>query len=538
MTGSAAARPEALSQVIALAAAAHPARCALVGDDARWTFAQVEARTRSLAHLLRIAGILPGDRVAVARPKSAESFEAVHGILRAGAVVVPVDPLAPAAAARTVLADAGVRAVVGDLATITKLDVASVPGVDLVAVVATGVGDRADAVIEVAGVAVTPWEVALATPGEAADLPVVGPDDWAYLIYTSGSTGRPKGILHTHRSGLAYAERAAADHGLVADDRVAGMCPLHFDMSTLELYSAPLVGAAAVPMSEAALRMPASLAARCEAERCSVWYAVPFQLRQMTERGALDRRDLSCLRLVVYAGEPFAPGAIAQLWHHVPHVEIVNAYGPAEVNVVTTHRVPVDVASLPEVPIGRPWPDVDCRVVDSDGGAVPDGSVGELWVSSPTVMRGYWQRPDLDAGALVPRPDGPSWYRTGDLVVRDPDGLLWFRGRRDDQVKVRGVRIELDAVEGVLADAPGVVHAVVGAVGAPGDASHLGAAVVLRPGTALDIVALRRWCAGRLPAAAVPQHIEGRDSFPSTASGKIDRRAVRAELAATTNGTS
>ena len=172
----------------------------------------------------------------------------------------------------------------------------------------------------------------------------------------------------------------------------------------------------------------------------------------------------------------------------------------------------------------------NCRVVDEAGRVVAPGTPGELWVSAPTVMAGYWRRPDLDERSLQPRAGAPAWYATGDVVVEDADGVYSFKGRRDHQVKVRGVRIELEAVESVLTDAPDVLHAVVAAIGEPGEASHLAAAVVLRDSATLDVEALRAFCISRLPALAVPREFVARSSFPSTPTSKIDRRSVRDDL--------
>jgi acyl-coenzyme A synthetase/AMP-(fatty) acid ligase len=337
--------PDSLAQLLPLAAHRFGNAEALVGDDARWTWRELERVTRALAASLIRAGVRPGDRVAVARPKAAESVVAMHGVLRSGAVAVPVDPMAPAPAARQVLGDAAVRAVVGDMSTIAKLDPWSVDGVHLLTVIATGAVDPADP-------RCLAWDLAISTTDERTPLPRPAPDDAAYIIYTSGSTGRPKGILHTNASALAYVERAVETHAITAADRIGGMCPLHFDMSTLELYAGPLAGATTVVMNEAQLKFPATLAERSETERVTFWYAVPFQLRQIVERGALERRNLRSLRHVVYAGEPYPPMALRALMERLPHVAVTNAYGPAEVNVCTVHEVtapPDDRA----IPIGR-----------------------------------------------------------------------------------------------------------------------------------------------------------------------------------------
>jgi amino acid adenylation domain-containing protein len=510
-----------LSSVVTDAANADAAGEALVGLTERYTWQDYDEIAASVAGRLRAAGIEPGDRVAVGFAKDARSYLAVHGILRAGAVVVPVDPLAPPLVARTVLEDAEVAAAFLDARLARRLDPWTLDGPSrLRLVVVDGPADDARSVT---------WDDVIAGDplGEAAP---IGPDAPAYIIYTSGSTGRPKGIVHTHASALAYAERAVAAHGLSALDRVAGMSPFHFDMSTLELYAAPLARSTVVVIGEAQLRFPASFTARSQEERVTLWYSVPALFRQVVERGALESRDLRNLRLVMYGGEPYSGGALAELMQALPSVEIENIYGPAEVNECTNHRVvrPAELAT--EIPIGRPWEGVALRVVDDTGAVVPAGTPGELEVSAPTVMAGYWRRPDLDERALRPRAGAPAWYATGDVVVADEDGVYWFKGRRDHQVKVRGVRIELEAVESVLTDAPDVLHAVVAAIGEPGEASHLAAAVVLRDGAELDVAALRQFCIARLPALAVPREIVVRPAFPSTPTSKIDRRSVRHEL--------
>ncbi len=510
-----------LASLVSIAATRWPHHPALVGEVERLTWADVERRTRRLAGRLIEHGVVRGDRVAVARPKGNESLEAVHAILRAGAAVVPIDPSAPPSVARDIIADADVSAVIGDIATIAPIDPWSVVD-DLRCVVATGqsADDR-----------VVPWDAAI-TEQYQGELPTVHPDDVAYLIYTSGSTGRPKGIVHTHRSGRNWADMAVETYRLRHDDRVAGMCPLHFDMATMELYAAPLVGACVVVMGDALMRLfLAEFTERCEQERVSIWYTVPYFLRQLCERGALDRRDLRRLRLVMYGGEPYPTEALRELMGAIPHAEFWNVYGPAEVNGCCNHLVREPLTEGLAPPIGRPWTAAEIRIVDDSGDDVPDGVAGELLVSATTAMREYWRRPVLTAERLTPRDDGPPWYATGDVVERDAAGILWFRGRRDHQVKVRGVRLELEAIEAVLTDAPGVAHAVACTVGPSGDATSIAAAVVALDADAFDEGAVRRWCSERLPAVAVPQRIEVRSGFPSTASGKIDRMTVRSDLA-------
>ena len=524
-----------LAGLVPRAARNWPSDVGLVGDGVEMTWQQIEVSTRRLARALLDAGIGRGDRVAVARRKTHESFIAVHGILRAGATMVPVDPLAPPLISRQVLHDAGVRAVVGDRSVIGALDPWTAVSHELVVVLATESDPSSPATAAAEGderiVAMALLgDGSLDTCGASAGLPGVGSDDVAYIIYTSGSTGRPKGIVHTHRSGLEYARRAVAEYRLGPDERLAGMNPLHFDMSTLELYAAPLAGCTTVVMSESDLQFPAGLTQRSAEHDVSMWYSVPFLLRGVVARGGLDRRPLPALRSVLYGGEPYPPGALRELMAALPAVTVTNVYGPAEVNACSHHHIDDSSEIGTDVPIGRPWDGVEVAVVDEDGQEVPRGQPGELWVAAPTVMTRYWGLDELTSEKLRPRTDGPPWYATGDIVKLDDDGILWFEGRSDHQVKVRGVRLELEAIERILDEAPSVAHAVVGPYGPSGNASHIVAAVVYRDDAAPDPAPLRHWCRERLPSVAVPREISAWTDMPTTASGKLDRKAVRAKL--------
>ncbi len=498
---------------------------AIVGVDQRITWREYDLQSAAVARFLIDRGIGRGDRVAVSLLKDIPAFVAVHGIIRAGAVVVPIDPFAGTALGRSALSDAGVEAFIGSAATGTKFQPWTIEGLALDAIIT--VGDAGESMA-----ATTPWSEVM-DHASSTPLPSMTPEDPAYIIYTSGSTGRPKGMLHTHGSAIAYATRAADGRCLTPQDRVAGMSAFHFDMSTLELYAAPLAGSAVVVMSEAHLRMPASLVSRTALENVTLWYTVPALLSQVTSRGGLEQHDMSNLRLICFAGEPFAARALNETMAALPASTFANIYGPAEVNECTNHVLTERTVGLKGAPIGRPWPDAEHRI-ENDGRSVGVGEPGELLISAPTAMRGYWNRPDLDDGAFVDREDSKKpWYRTGDIVVEDEDGILWFRGRRDHQIKIRGARVELESIESVLAEAPGVVHAIAGPDRTGSDAVSVIAAVVFDGHSASSETELRRWCAARLPPAAVPRTVRVLDSVPMTATGKVDRRNVRSQLLTT-----
>lgn len=511
-----------LADLLLDAATENPQGTSVIGLQESFTWAQTYRRAKALALQLVAAGVQPGDRVGVMRLKSHYTFEAVHGVLMAGAVLVPTDPLGPAKTAQAVLADAGVIAVVGDEATIAKFDPWSVCDLLTALVVGEPTDPRATQIDEGDG----------SGSGSAlTSLPEIDLDDPAYLVYTSGSTGEPKGILHTHRSGLAYAQLAVAEHQMGPHDRLAAMCAAHFDMGTLELYAAPLAQTTIVIFSEAHLRFPASFTERAQVHRTTMFYAVTTLLQSIVDRGAIEQRNLSSVSKILFAGEVYPPSSLIKLMEAFPNARLANVYGPAEVNACNVYHLTGPPDPDLGAPIGPAWPGADLMVVDENEQPVAQGEKGELWVSAVTRMKHYWGQPELTAQKTRHRDDGPDWYTTGDIVHEDPKGLFWFDGRRDSQVKIRGVRIELEAVEAVLGEAPGVLYAVAATRRVAAE-TQLVAALVAEDAQTIDQKAVRRFCQKNLHPTAIPQTLVVEKSFPTTASGKIDRTAIRTLLGA------
>ena len=383
-----------------------------------------------------------------------------------------------------------------------------------------------------------------------ANLPVVDDaptvrtieQDLAYMMYTSGSTGTPKGIMHTHRSGLNYARMAADTYGLTHEDRLGNHSPLHFDMSTFDYFSGPLVGATTVIIPAAYTKLPASLSQLVQDERMTIWYSVPFALIQLLLRGVLEARDLNALRWVLFGGEPYPAKYMYGLMEKLPQARFSNVYGPAEINQCSYYHVPplAKGECIPDAvaPIGKIWPNAEERVVDDDDQLVVAGEVGELLVRTPTMMQGYWQRPDLNEKAFYRTEVANQvavFYRTGDLV-QEIDGNYQFVGRKDRQVKTRGYRVELDEVEAALVAHSLVEEAAVYMVPAEAGSHQVAAAVIVKEGTPPGEADLLRFVAGKLPAYAVPQRLEVVDAFPRTGTGKIDRRALQSAVSASATG--
>lgn len=499
-------------------------RVALSDSAEQLTWSEAVDRVRRIAALLQHAGVAAGDRVGVWMPKSVDSFVAVHAILRCGAVMVPLDPMSPAPQIRSLLEDAGIEVLVADT---RARHFADVVGGSIVSAVVLPRSVGAEAPASGHGVDVLCGD--LVEPLERdGRLVAVDPEDPAYIIYTSGSTGRPKGIVHTHASGLAYARAAVRQYGLRSDDHFANVAPLHFDQSTFELYAAPLVGASVLTVPDAVVRFPASLSELVARERVTIWYSVPYVLEQLSSRGGLAQRDLTALRWVLFGGESFPPAQLTALMERLPHATFSNVYGPAEVNQCTVY----DLEGPPSgaVPIGRAWEEAELRLVDPDDHTVEvTDRPGVLLVSTRTMMSHYWNRADLTERSILVH-DGRRWYRTGDLVEwssADPD-LLVFLGRVDNQVKLRGHRIELEAIDAMLRGVEGVVEATTVVRRDPNGDDVL-AALVAAPDAVADPVALsasvRQDLEARLPRYAVPAEIRVVATLPRTGTGKVDRGA-------------
>ncbi len=494
------------------------------------SYAELVERSNRLAGLLMDQGVKPHDRVGIFMNKGLELPVALYGILKAGAAYVPIDPTAPTARILFMLKDCGIRHLITSASNARKAARAAVEAPGLECVVGTAKPTSA-----AEAKTFIPWEIVDTAPARDPQVKLVE-QDLAYIMYTSGSTGVPKGLMHTHASGLAYARLSAREYGVRPTDRLGNHSPLHFDMSTFEVLTGPLCGATTVLIPEEVTMFPRSLAELMEREKLTFWYSVPLALIQLLEQGGIEERDLNSLRWVLFGGEPFAPKHLARLAELWPQARFSNSYGPAEVNQCTAYHVPPgDIDLEAPIPIGPVWSGAEGLVADRDGRAVAAGESGELLIRAPTMMRGYWSRPDLNRRAFLRRTLFPDFekvfYRTGDLVRDRGDGNLLFLGRKDRLVKIRGYRVELDEVEAVLSALPGVAEAAAVDLREPEEHVTIAAAVLLREGSDTSADDLRRGAAKRLSVYAVPSRIEVCKVLPRTGSGKIDRVALRNSLA-------
>ncbi|MDI5972676.1 non-ribosomal peptide synthetase [Streptomyces sp. SL13] len=463
------------------------------------TYAELDARANRFAHWLRAAGVRPGDTVGLHLSRSTECVAAMLGVLKAAAAYLPLEPHVHHARLVHCVRDAGAAVVVSaDPATAANFGVRVLD-------VADGSVDR--------------------QPATAPDL-VVRADDTVYVTYTSGSTGTPKGTLVPHRAVPGFF--AGTDYAVWGPDSTSLLhCALAWDGHLIDLYPALLTGGRVVVPAHDTGDPLATV--RCAAEHGVTVMFLTTAAFNLLAHG--DTGDVTAPRHLLFGGEAVSPQHTRQVARRHPGTRLVNCYGPSETTVFSTVR-PVREADLADgrIPIGTPVGDRTVRVLDENLRPCPSGVTGELYVSGPALAHGYHHRPGLTARAFVPDPFSPlpgaRMYRTGDLVRQLPDGAYEFIGRRDNQAKIRGRRVEPGEIEVTLAAHPDVTACAVTVWEPAAGDKRLAAHLATRDGTPADPAALRAFLADRLPAYLVPATFTTLPALPLTANGKLDRAAL------------
>jgi amino acid adenylation domain-containing protein len=488
--------------------ALRPDATAVAFRDEHLTYRELDARANQLARYLQARGAGAQQRVGLCLERSIDLVVAVLAVVKAGAAYIPLDPGLPTDRLRFMLEDGQAGALVTDQRQRLPPTIA-------------------------------PTLVCLDTDHEAIGREPCGrlpsralAADLAYVMYTSGSTGRPKGVAITHR-GIVRLVCHTDFVQLTPADRVAQVCNVTFDVATWEIWGALLNGATLVVIPRDVVLSPPDLAAELRDRGITAIDVTTALFNQVARDVPSAFRTVSEVQL---GGEAADPASLREILAHGPPGHLVNSYGPTECTTTSTwHEVREVRPDAASIPIGRPIANTPCYVLDRHGELVPVGVPGELHLGGPGLARGYFNRPALTAERFVPNPFAPTaWsqggdrmYRTGDRVRWRADGALEFLGRLDEQIKLRGYRIEPGEIEVALREHPAVRSAIVAArEDAPGGRQLV--AYVVPDGSPPPIDEWRRFLQRRLPDFMVPGVFVLLESLPLAPGGKVDRKALPA----------
>ncbi|HEX8150236.1 MAG TPA: amino acid adenylation domain-containing protein [Pyrinomonadaceae bacterium] len=509
-TGEEFAAGECLHETFERRAAETPAAEAVGYGDVRLSYAELNERANRVAHHLRGQGVSADVLVGVMMERSAELVVALLGVLKAGGAYLPLDPTYPQDRLAFMLEDAGVSVVLTQERHLEKL---------------RGRDVRVTCID-------SEWDEIEKGSGEDPRA-AVGEQNLAYVIYTSGSTGRPKGVCVTHANvaRLFAATRHWFDFN--SEDVWTLFHSYAFDFSVWELWGALLHGGRLVVVPNEVARSPADFLALLAREQVTVLNQTPSAFRQLMREDESAGTPTLALRYVVFGGEALEMRSLAPWFARRGdrRPRLVNMYGITETTVHVTYRPLTSEDAEGASVIGQPIPDLEIYVLDSRMEPVPLGVPGEMYVGGEGLARGYLNRPELTAERFVPHPyskePGARLYKTGDVARYTAAGELEYVGRADQQVKIRGHRIELGEVEAVLAQHPNVKEAVV--LPSEGDAGErkLTAYLVCDAGLAPATSELRAHLKAKLPEYMIPAAFVTLDALPLTSHGKLDRRALR-----------
>ncbi len=505
--------PETASvhQLFEAQAAQTPDAAAVEFCSRQLTYRELNTRANQFAHYLISRGVGPEAIVGVSLDRSFEMLVAILGVLKTGAAYVPLDPTYPRDRIAFMIQNTAARIVVTQKHLASNID-----------------GDAELINIDEAGPMFA---------NESIDNPdvAVSSSQVALVLYTSGSTGNPKGVMLEHRSLVNFATVAKSAYGINGADRVLQFGSLSFDLSAEEMLISLTTGACLVLRTAEMISAPEDFLARCEDWKLTVLDLPTVYWHELTD--ALSRKNLflpESIRLVIIGGEKASADRVVA-WNRIVgnRMRLLNTYGPTETTIaVTLCDLSKEASRLetlsPRSPIGRPYPNAKVYVLDPTLQPVPVGVAGELHIGGPGVARGYLNRDDLTSQKFIANPfsddPGDRLYKTGDIVRYHEDGNLEFLGRADNQIKIRGFRVELEEIERAIRSHQAVENCVV--IATDGDDKRLVAYIITNEGSRDSIGDLRSLLKTKLPSYMIPAAFEVIDDFPLTSSGKINRRAL------------
>ena len=511
-----------------------PHATALVMQDERLTYGQLDDLTNRLARALREAGCKHGDRVCLLLPKSPAAIVAILGTLKADCIYIPLDMASPASRLTHMISSTEPRCILAS--GLAAPLIAELFGQDKPSTsISIGWVDQANVADSR-----FPAEFSRDDVNRCPNAPLNRRNTQqaaAYILFTSGSTGIPKGVVITHSNVFHFVKWALHYFDMTPSDRISGHPPLHFDLSVFDIFGTFAAGAELHLVPPDLNLLPNKLAEFVRIQELTQWFSVPSVLTYMAKFDVVRFNDFPALKRLLWCGEVLPTPVLVYWMKRLPRVTFTNLYGPTEATIASSYyTVPLCLEDeRTPIPIGSPCHGEELLVLDDQLQPAPPGEVGDLYIRGVGLSPGYWRDPERTRAVFLPNPHSvdPSdrIYKTGDLAKTGSDGLVYFLGRADSQIKSRGYRIELGEIEAALHTMPYLKEAAVFTLATDGfEGATICCAYVPAPDANVTPLALRKALTTMLPPYMLPSRWMPLDTLPKNANGKIDRRRLKEDF--------
>lgn len=522
---------EQLHQYVTQQASIRPDATAVVMRSERLTYQDLEVKSDKLAGLLSRAGCRSGDRVALLLPKVPQTLICMLAVMKCGGIYVPLDINNPAERVSKMIMRSAPKIIMANYQSeqllrniMTHLTGNFVPVL----------GWMEDTHPDISGITTGFIRPDIQTIEFGDYKGNSDPHSVAHILFTSGSTGMPKGVMVTHANVVSFVDWATSYFNISAEDRVSGHAPLHFDLSTFDIYGAFASGAELYMVPPDIGIIPNKIAEFMKESKLTQWFSVPSLLSYMARFDAVHFDSMPYMKRLLWCGEVFPTSALRYWMKRLPHVEFTNLYGPTETTIASSYytmpAIPKDDDE--EVPIGQPCAGEELLILDDNLKPVPKGEIGNLYIKGVGLTAGYWQDQEKTDEVFLKLSDGTLIYKTGDLARTGSDGMVYYHGREDYQVKTRGYRVELGEIENGLLRIPGIKECAVVPFQAHGmDAKAIGAILVMdEESRNPDLIQMRKDLSEFVPNYAIPAKWLELDEMPRNGNGKIDRKSLISQI--------
>jgi amino acid adenylation domain-containing protein len=521
-----------LQEYITRQAELRPEATALVLKQERLSYQQLEESTNRLARLLKESGCERGDRVCFLIPKSPAAIISLVGALKADCAYVPLDSSSPAPRLAMIVAACEPRCILTTAKSGSLLDdVLAEAHLSYKPVIGLMEGAAVDGNNFKAGFS---HDDLASYSGDPLDYQN-NSEDAAHILFTSGSTGVPKGVVIKHSNVIPFIEWAIKYFGTSPEDRISGHPPLHFDLSTFDMYGTFAAGAQLHLVPAELNLLPNKVSEFIRNSELTQWFSVPSLLNYLAKMDVVRFNDFPTLKRLLWCGEVFPTPPLRYWMQRLPHVTFTNLYGPTEATIASSYyTVPECPASdNDQIPIGQPCDGEELLILDDELKRAPAGEIGNLYIRGVGLSPGYWRDAEKTAAAFIPNPQDSNdrIYRTGDLAKLGEDGLVYFLGRADSQIKSRGYRIELGEIETALNALGFTQDCAVVAIETGGfEGAIICCAYVPQEGKDVTPTLLRTSLTQALPSYMMPSRWMALDRMPLNVNGKYDRRKLKEDF--------